>query len=555
MSINRQSTNLQTVDPAREQTADSRPAMPLFGSVTRHVFFASRQIRRMQPCGHTGLIQLSSAWIGSFDRHDQERRKASIAINPLPACFRHFDTHNTPCFLWSTMDMAPWDELDEELVGEIVRHSDRIMWSPMEHVCRKWRRAVVGVRSTDKRWSPAAWREHSVTARQARGVDDSEPYFAVCGWRKDAVSSGRWRWTRIVAHNGWLSLLKWAHALDRLCAEPAGKEAASTGNLPLLEWLASVGACICEGALINAAAEAGHVHILEWLYAMGHRPRCTYTCEAAARTGQLVALQWLRAHGCRWDLRTCAAAAQGGHLDVLKWARANGCKWDHLTTTCTDADNHLTVLAWALSQGCPRDDGSVLAGLAKGGHLAILQWLVASGYRYDTDMTTRAAERGHLHVLEWARTIGCPWDAWTCAAAAGAGHLEVLKWLRANGCRWDGLTCRHAATEGHLDIVRWARTHGCPWDEHTCASVAATGRLDVLKWLRDQGCPWGVGTCSEAAHKGHLHILDWAVKNGCPWSPAVCLYDARRRDQHHVIMWIVDVRDGITPRHLPGLVD
>ncbi|AJF97490.1 ankyrin repeat protein [Pandoravirus inopinatum] len=169
--------------------------------------------------------------------------------------------------------VAPWDELDEELVGEIARHSSRVMWSSMEHVCRKWRRAIVAVRATSGRWSPAAWFAHSITARRARAVDDLKPHFVAHGWHKDAVSSGRRRWTCIVAHNGWLSLLKWAHALDRLCAEPAADEAASTGNLTLLAWLASVGAsCVNNGALYYAAAAGGHVHVLEWLYEAGHRP-------------------------------------------------------------------------------------------------------------------------------------------------------------------------------------------------------------------------------------------------------------------------------------------
>ncbi|QBZ81332.1 hypothetical protein pclt_cds_744 [Pandoravirus celtis] len=419
--------------------------------------------------------------------------------------------HKRARYSHSMVTVAPWDELDEELVGEIARHSDRAMWSPMEHVCRKWRRAIVAARATSGRWSPAAWFVHSITTRQARGVDAIEPHFVARRWHESAVSSGRWRWNYTVARNGWLSLLKWAHALDRLCPESAADEAASTGNLPLLAWLASVGACVNKGALYYAAAAAGHVHALEWLYEAGHRPKCAYTCEPP--------------------------------LEPDNSPPSNAAK------------NHLDILAWAHSNGCPRHNDHVLGGLAKGGHLAILQWLIASGYQCSKDVANGAAEGGHLHVLEWARTMGRRWDAWTCAAAAGAGHLEILKWLRANGCPWDGLTCRDAAKEGHLEVVRWARAHGCPWDEHTCASVAATGRLDVLQWLRDQGCPWSADTCTEAAHKGHLHILDWAVKNGCPWSPVTCLSDARRRDQHRVIMWIVDMRDGITPRHLPGLPD
>jgi hypothetical protein len=50
-------------------------------------------------------------------------------------------------------------------------------------------------------------------------------------------------------------------------------------------------------------------------------------------------------------------------------------------------------------------------------------------------------------------------------AAARGGHLAVLQWLRANGCQWDWLVCLFAAKNGHKAVLHWARANGCPEGE------------------------------------------------------------------------------------------
>jgi hypothetical protein len=75
-----------------------------------------------------------------------------------------------------------------------------------------------------------------------------------------------------------------------------------------------------------------------------------------------------------------------------------------------------------------------------------------------------AAKGGHLAVLQWLRAQEppCPWDRWTCTAAALGGHLHVLQWARANGCPWNEDPCTAAAKHGHLELLQWARAQGCP---------------------------------------------------------------------------------------------
>ena len=68
------------------------------------------------------------------------------------------------------------------------------------------------------------------------------------------------------------------------------------------------------------------------------------------------------------------------------------------------------------------------------------------------------ARGGHLAVLQWARQqqLPWPWDGWVCAWAARGGHLEVLQWARQQQlpCPWDARVCADAAAGGHLAVLQ-----------------------------------------------------------------------------------------------------
>ena len=46
--------------------------------------------------------------------------------------------------------------------------------------------------------------------------------------------------------------------------------------------------------------------------------------------------------------------------------------------------------------------------------------------------------------------------------AARGGHLAVLQWLRANGCEWNADTLWAAEEKCHHDVADWACANGCP---------------------------------------------------------------------------------------------
>ena len=144
-------------------------------------------------------------------------------------------------------------------------------------------------------------------------------------------------------------------------------------------------------------------------------------------------------------------AARYGLLEGVKWLRGGKAHWDHTT----------------------------LIAAAKGGHLAVMQWIKncdpsvpwVSGSYYG--VCARAARNGHLHVIQWARSQDppAPWDAWTCREAADNGHLHVIQWARAQRppSPWDEYMCRRAAQRGYREIVEWAIAQDppCPMDVWT----------------------------------------------------------------------------------------
>jgi hypothetical protein len=239
------------------------------------------------------------------------------------------------------MELGMEELLPVELVQLVLRYTHPLTWPCCRLVCHRWKAILDGM-----------------------GVDyqyDPKEYL------------------RLVALQGWLSVLKWARA----------------------------NGCSWDVWVCAHAAGGGHLEVLQWVRSNGC-PWHAWTCAYAAERGHLDVLQWARANGCPWNAWTCAKAAEGGHLDVLQWSRANGCPWN--AKTCAHA--------------------------AGGGHLEVLQWARAKGCPWDKTTCSYAAEGGHLEVLQWASSNGCPWgqlnisprggiwNIWTSSRAQSAKNLH-----------------------------------------------------------------------------------------------------------------------------------
>jgi hypothetical protein len=105
-------------------------------------------------------------------------------------------------------------------------------------------------------------------------------------------------------------------------------------------------------------------------------------------------LQWARQSGCSFSSEECgAAAAGGGQLETLQLLAKD--------------------TAVALLRGYLQRIGAERHAAA-GGHINVLQWLLAQRYAFCEDACYSAAEHAQLAALQWLRANGCPWNRKNC---------------------------------------------------------------------------------------------------------------------------------------------
>jgi|AntAceMinimDraft_5_1070358.scaffolds.fasta_scaffold05463_4 hypothetical protein len=321
--------------------------------------------------------------------------------------------------------------------------------------------------------------------------------------------------------------MRWAIAngceLDeRLCSY-----AAVGGHLAVLKGLRDAG-CAWDEDVCECAASGNHIDVLQWARLQGC-PWNGKTCGAAAASGLIETLQWVRTNGCPWNANTCARAARTGNFEVLRWARENGCSWSASTCACAAEGGFFDILKWAHSEGCPL--GSIVfEGAAINGDIVILDWLWSNECAFDGLAANYAAGEGHVHVLEWMEAMYADmiWE-FDCrseisAAAAENGHIAVLSWVLATGYPMDEDVFEIAARAGHLETLQWLHTHVIRSDETedltfgallpgVCEEAAAGGRLNVLVWLYANKAEFVDSMFGYAASGGHVSTLKWLVEH------------------------------------------
>ena len=113
---------------------------------------------------------------------------------------------------------------------------------------------------------------------------------------------------------------------------------------------------------------------------------------------------------------------------------------------------------------------------AVGGHISVMEWLVAQGARIDAKrndggmLIHSAAFGGHISVMEWLVAHGASIDAKTnngwmpIHSAAFGGHISVMEWLVAKGASIDGEMLIHvAAASDHIEVVKFLLDRNREW--------------------------------------------------------------------------------------------
>lgn len=98
--------------------------------------------------------------------------------------------------------------------------------------------------------------------------------------------------------------------------------AVKNDNLEMAEWLHECCPSVLPYLAMIEAAKTGNLRMLQWLAGRHESsPWLPEMMDAAASTGQVDVLQWLHEHlrnvGCTTE--ALSFAVKGGHLDAVKW--------------------------------------------------------------------------------------------------------------------------------------------------------------------------------------------------------------------------------------------
>ncbi|GLC39373.1 hypothetical protein PLESTB_000323200 [Pleodorina starrii] len=331
--------------------------------------------------------------------------------------------------------------------------------------------------------------------------------------------------------------------------------AAKAGHRHVCEWLLASG-CPFHWNVVCSAARGGREDLLQWLLTeLQDRPNvsvCDSLLRAAAESLSLAALQrlWQQLmagrHGSELqqqleqldeedrDLIMVAAAgsttpdwqAKVEWLEGLGYPRtARACEF---AVRAGDGDAVVARLQWLRGRGYPLE-AEVADAAVFFGNLAALRFLVEqAGVRPTGDESdvTEAARQGHLAVLQYLHASGLPVHARLVAGdAARAGHLPLVAWAveslgvaPADGAAWL-LDC--AAASGNLELMAWLHDRGWALGPKAFPNGAESGCEEALEWLVERGCPFPLdgGAYFKAAFNGDLAMLRCLHRLGCPWGP------------------------------------
>ncbi|GLC40406.1 hypothetical protein PLESTB_000324000 [Pleodorina starrii] len=356
---------------------------------------------------------------------------------------------------------------------------------------------------------------------------------------------------------GQLDMCKVLHARGCLWGGSLSA-AAKAGHRHVCEWLLASG-CPFPWHVVCSAARGGQEDLMQWLLTeLQGRPNddvydhCWSLLRAAAECLSLAALQRLweqlmeGRHGSELQQQLeqldeedqgdiLAAAARSTTPDwqaKVEWLEGLG--YPRKARACKSAlwagngDAAVARLQWLRGRGYPLE-AQVADAAVRVGSLAALRFLVEqAGVRPTGDEfhVTDAAAQGHLAVLQYLHASGLPVDARSVAEeAARAGHLPLVAWaVESLGVApADGaaslLDC--AAASGNLELMVWLHDRGWALGPRAIPNGAESGCEEALEWLVEWGCPFPLdgGAYRMAARNGDLAMLRCLHRLGCPWGP------------------------------------
>nr|UDO47450.1 ankyrin repeat protein [Pandoravirus massiliensis] len=452
---------------------------------------------------------------------------------------------------------GPFATMDIELWALVLDNMDRLCLPPAFFVSRRLRDAVRCRRSV------CADPDRDDTDRD----DDLHTQLPAYAVHHDYVAS--------LIEARMPAVVRWA--VDAIgCAMPPGmcRRIAATGDLALLKWARVEKGCLWDEHVFCAALMSGCVDVAKWLWEAG----CYGDISILSRDD---ARQWLteemllwfytasKSFGCLQQIFAQAAAAIGS-VECIAMIYDDGSE-STIPTVVFNATRagHIGMLDW-LWERCTTNGVSDLVARMQAHDIVsyaatikdadvrrdTVQWLVAHGWSFTTDILVYLTDAGDLQTLMWLWTHRDPdrthevWSSALYRRAAMHGHLCVVTWLDAVGVLWDGNTCPEAAKGGHLGIIKWAKSRGHPWRDDICDRASRGAHLDVLKWAYEKrGCSWSERArrkaCTHAAKNNNFDAMRWAFARGSRLDEKTIIYAVYRGrvdmldwiDAHATINW------------------
>ncbi|GLC46946.1 hypothetical protein PLESTB_001544200 [Pleodorina starrii] len=261
------------------------------------------------------------------------------------------------------------------------------------------------------------------------------------------------------------------------------------------------------GAIMEAAAGSTTPDWqakVEWLEGLGY-PRMVWACMTAVRAGNgdaaVARLQWLRGRGYPLEAGVADAAVSVGNLAALRFlVEQAGVRPDQVPVTAGARQGHLAVLQYLHASGLPVNARLVAEDAAGGGHLPLVAWVVEGLGVAPADgadsLLDCAAASGNLELMTWLHVRGWALGPTAINNGAESGCEEALEWLVERGCPFplDGGAYLGAANNGDLAMLRCLHRLGCPWGPPgkllaDCIRISSGVSVAVLQCLLDLGCP------------------------------------------------------------------
>lgn len=269
-------------------------------------------------------------------------------------------------------------------------------------------------------------------------------------------------------------------------------------------------------------AKNGHCAVLKWLYAINpplfrdffHTSHLNCLGEYATASNNIPLLEWLRSIGCIFTETAYREAVIYRNYRVIDWLQTIGCPRDTFAIHCAVCHDDIKMVRHLAVQGFPLDEDCVLEAIEKE-NLEMVKTLCEIIARLPVNehfalpnVCEQAAAKGSVSILRYLREQGCPWNEETFAAAAGSGSFPVLRYLRKQGCPFDTTSLTAAAENGHSGVIKWlTEVVNCPRSPDAIAMACRFGKLKLVKYMYNRIYPLDANATREAAENNRMDIL------------------------------------------------